>query len=226
MTEVERIAHHIEMSLTELLSRADEEIGRAAAEVEGNTQGAEGRMAMAETRHTELLARRDRRRQELQQQKSLTLQAVERLTSILVLPHPQRTAPELVNLRQNPETERTAMEFVMAHERAQGRQVFDVSDKNLGYDITSLDLASGDLRLIEVKGIGAATGTVILTPNERRVAEDRADCYWLYVVTSCNATPTLEAIPNPARFAWHEVQKVAHYTLSLDEMKRTSGGTT
>jgi len=218
--EIQRIADHVEMSLTELLSRIDEEIGRAAAEVERQAQGAEGRLKQAEDRHAELLSRRDRRRQELQQQRSLTLQAVERLTSVLVLPHPQRATPELANLRQNPETERTAMEFVMAHERAQGRQVFDVSDKNLGYDITSLDLASGDLRLIEVKGIGAATGTVIFTPNERRVAEDRADCYWLYVVTNCNAVPTLEAIPNPARFTWHEVQKVAHYTLSLDEMKK------
>jgi len=60
----------------------------------------------------------------------------------------------------------------------------------------------------------------------RRVAEDRADCYWLYVVTNCNAVPTLEAIPNPARFTWHEVQKVAHYTLSLDEMRQHKGGTT
>ena len=44
-TEVERIADHVELSLTELLSRADEEIGRAAAEVENNAQGSEGRMA-------------------------------------------------------------------------------------------------------------------------------------------------------------------------------------
>ena len=39
--------------------------------------------------------------------------------------------------------------------------------------------ASGDLRLIEVKGLAAATGTILLTPNERRAAEDRRDCYWL-----------------------------------------------
>jgi superfamily II DNA or RNA helicase len=224
LVEVTRVADHVELSLTELLSKADEELGRAAAEVEANTQGAEGRLKQVEDRHGELLARRERRRHELQQQRSLTLQAVERLTSILVLPHPQRTIPELANLRQNPETERIAMEFVMAHERAQGRQVFDVSDKNLGYDITSLDLASGELKLIEVKGLGAKTGGVILTPNERRVAEDRPDCYWLYVVSNCNDAPTLDAIPNPARFPWHEVQKVAHYTLSLDDMRRTTGG--
>ena len=116
------------------------------------------------------------------------------------------------------------MRVVMEYEKSQGRQVYDVHEKNLGYDVTSLDLNSGELRLIEVKGLSDAMGTILLTPNERRVAEDRRDCYWLYVVTNCNVVPTLEAIPNPARFTWHEVQKVAHYTLSLDDMRRTSGG--
>jgi len=219
LTEVDRIADHVELSLTELLSKADEEIGRAAAEVEKTAQGAEGRMAQAETRHIELLARRDRRRQELQQQRSLTLQAVERLTSILVLPHPDRASPEVRNLRPNPVTEATAMRVVMEHERAQGRQVFDVSEKNLGYDITSVDLASGDLRLIEVKGIGDTDGSVLLTPNERRVAEDRRDCYWLYVVTHCNTTPRLrEPIRDPARLEWVKVTKIAHYRIDTTNL--------
>ena len=104
---------------------------------------------------------------------------------------------------------------------AQGRQVYDVSEKNLGYDVTSLDLASGELRLIEVKGLGAATGTILLTPNERRVAEDRRDCYWLYVVTDCDTTPRLqEPIRDPARLDWNEVTKVAHYYLSVDAMTK------
>jgi superfamily II DNA or RNA helicase len=219
LTEVDRIADHVELSLTELLSKADEEIGRAAAEVDDKAQGAEGRMAQAETRHTELLARRERRRQELQQQRSLTLQAVERITSILVLPHPDRASPEVSRLRPNPVTEATAMRVVMEHERAQGRQVFDVSEKNLGYDITSVDLASGDLRLIEVKGIGDTNGSVLLTPNERRVAEDRRDCYWLYVVTHCDTTPRLrEPIKDPARLQWTEVVKVAHYRIDTQNL--------
>ena len=154
LTEVERIADHVELSLTELLQKADEEVGRAAAEVERQTQGSEGRLKQAEDRHAELLARRDRRRKELQQQRSLTLQAVERMTSVLVLPHPYRLSPEVQRLRSNPETEATAMRIAMEHERAQGRQVYDVHEKNLGYDIIGLDLNSGELRLIEVKGIG------------------------------------------------------------------------
>ena len=129
LTEVDRIADHVELSLTELLSKADEEIGRAAAEVDNKAQGAEGRMAQAETRHTELLARRERRRQELQQ----------------------------------------------------------------------------------------------LTPNERRVAEDRRDCYWLYVVTHCNATPQLrEPIRDPARLQWVKVTKVAHYRIDTTNLGEES----
>ena len=125
LSEVDRIADHVELSLTELLSKADEEIGRAAAEVDNKAQGAEGRRVQAETRHTELLARRERRRQELQQ----------------------------------------------------------------------------------------------LIPNERRVAEDRRDCYWLYVVAHCNATPQLrEPIRDPARLQWVKVIKVAHYRIDTTNL--------
>jgi hypothetical protein len=124
-------------------------------------------------------------------------------------------------LKPDFETEAIAMRVVMEHEAALGRQVFDVSAKNLGYDITSLDLASGELRLIEVKGLGASTGTILLTPNERRVAEDRRDCYWLYVVTDCDTVPRLqEPVRDPARLAWNEVTKVAHYYLSVNAMTK------
>ncbi|MBI3014843.1 MAG: DUF3883 domain-containing protein, partial [Candidatus Tectomicrobia bacterium] len=221
LNEIECVAAHVELSLTELLQRADEEVGRAAEEVELKVSGSEGRLAQAETRHAELLSRRERRRTELEQQRSLSLQAVERIASVLVLPHPERETPEVRRLQPNLETEITAMQVVMDYERSQGRQVYDVHEKNLGYDVTSLDLNSGELRLVEVKGLGEASGTILLTPNERRVAEDRRDCYWLYVVTNCNDKPQLqEPIKDPARFEWHEVTKVAHYYLSVDALTR------
>jgi superfamily II DNA or RNA helicase len=222
--EVDRIAAHVDLSLTELLQKADEEIGRAAEAAEQRLQGAEGRLAQAESRHAELLARRDRRRQELERQRSVSLQAVERITSILVLPHPEAMSPDVRRLRPDYETEATAMRVVIEHEEAQGRAVTDVHEKNLGYDITSLNPASGELRLIEIKGIGAATGRILLTPNERRVAEDRRDCYWLYVVTHCDTAPQLEnPIKDPAQFPWHEVRKVQHYWLEVDSMAQPLG---
>jgi hypothetical protein len=116
----------------------------------------------------------------------------------------------------------------MEYERSQQRQVDDVHEKNLGYDITSLDTSSGELRLIEIKGLAGETGTVALTPNEKRVAEDRRDCYWLYVVTRCKQPggPNVMRIGDPARLAWHEVRKVEHYQLSVDALRSQPGGGT
>jgi hypothetical protein len=92
--------------------------------------------------------------------------------------------------------------------------VADVHEKDLGYDLTSLDTQSGELRLIEVKGLAASEGPIIVTPNEHRVAEDRRDCYWLYVVTDCaSEQPKLKGHKDPARFGWREVTQVAHYIL-------------
>jgi hypothetical protein len=111
------------------------------------------------------------------------------------------------------------MATVIAIEQARGCQVFDVHEKNLGCDVTSLDLSTGELRLIEVKGLAGPTVLIRLTPNEKRVAEDRPDCFWLYVVTNCASTPTIQTpIKNPAQLAWHEVSKVEHYYLTVDAL--------
>ena len=219
--EVERIAIHVELSLTEVLHRLDQEIGRAHEDVKNGRPGAEGRFAQAETRHAETLARRDRRREELQRARAITLQGVERLAGALILPHPESAEPELRRLRPHPETEMIAMRVVIEYEEMRGCKVEDVHEKNLGYDITSLDLRSGELRLIEIKGLAAATGDILLTPNERRVAEDRRDCYWLYVVTDCATNPTLrEPVRDPARHSWNEVSKVQHYRAAVNAITK------
>ena len=48
LTEIGRVASHIELSLTELLQRADEEIGKADEDRDQGVPGAEGRLARAE----------------------------------------------------------------------------------------------------------------------------------------------------------------------------------
>ena len=220
LAEVQRVASHVEISLTELLQKADETIGKFADALQRGDEGAKGLLANAEARHQELLQRRDRRRAELERERSLTLQAVELLASALVLPHPDQDKPEIRRLRPDPEVELIAMRVAEDYERSQGRTVYDVHEKDLGYDLTSIDLNSGELRLIEVKGIGRETGAVLLTPNERRVAEDRRDCYWLYVVTNCKAEPTLQPpVKDPARFPWQEITKVEHYRLDVDRLR-------
>jgi hypothetical protein len=215
--EVERIRHHVETSLTELIFREDQRIARLQEEVERGAEGAPGNLKQAETRHAELIERRNRRREQLERQRSLTLQAVERITSVLVLPHPEREQPEVRNLRPDPETEEIAMRFAIEYERSQRRTVADVHEKDLGYDITSLDSNSGELRLIEVKGLAGLDGVVALTPNEKRTAEDRRDCYWLYVVANCksSAGPKLIPVRDPAQLEWDAVRKIDHYALKV-----------
>jgi len=68
----------------------------------------------------------------------------------------------------------------------------------------------------ELKDFAGPTGTISLTPNEKRVAEDRRDCYWLYVVSDCDTSPRPQSIKDPASLPWHEVTKVAHCYLSVD----------
>ena len=115
------------------------------------------------------------------------------------------------------------MRVVMEYESKRGCRVDDVHEQNLGYDVTSLDPQSGELRLIEVKGLAATTGTILLSPNEHRVAVDRPDCFWLYVVTNCASDPVLrEPILNPARFQWHEITKVQNYSMQVDAMAKSA----
>jgi len=225
LAEVERISKHVETSLAELIFREDQRIGRLQEDVERGVEGAAGNLRQAEMRHAELIERRNRRREELERQRSLTLQGVERMTSVLVLPHPERETPEVRNLRPDPETEAIAMRTAMEYERSQGRSATDVHEKDLGYDITSLDPNSGELRLIEVKGLAGDDGVVALTPNEKRTAEDRRDCYWLYVVTRCKHPdgPKLLTIKDPAQLEWSEVRKIDHYALRVEAL--TNGRT-
>jgi len=216
VAEVERVARHVQLSLGELIAREDASIGRLAEDAERGVEGAAGALKRAEDRCRALEAKRARRAVELERERSLSIQGVERLTTVLVLPHPDRDQPEVRNLRPDPETEGTAMRVVERYETDAGRHVRDVHKEDLGWDLTSLDTVSGELRLIEVKGFAGEGGDVMLTPNERRVAEDRRDCYWLYVVIRCaSANPVVVPVQDPASRSWREVRKVDHYALSV-----------
>ena len=117
VAEIERIASHVELSLTELLQREDRLIGRFVEEAERGVEGAAGLLKQSEDRHAALMVRRERRRQEFERQRSLTLQSVERMTSVLILPHPERERPKVRRLRPDAETEAIAMRvaYVVTH---------------------------------------------------------------------------------------------------------------
>jgi SNF2 family DNA or RNA helicase len=223
--DLDLIERHVSLCFGELIHKRDEILNRHLVARDQGDPTAEGLIEIESQKLMELQRRRDQRLMEIQRQRALSLQGIERIGVALVLPHPDRRAPGISALVSDPETERRAMEAVAEYEQARGSQVEDVHKLNLGYDLRSLNTNTGELRLIEVKGIGRATGTVFLTPNEKRVAEDRPDVFWLYVVTHCDTEPTVrEPIPNPARFPWHEVVKVEHYELSVKALLHPADG--
>lgn len=216
--EIERIQKHVELSLTELIAKEDTLIGRFTEEADRGIEGAAGSLKLAEDRCAALTLRRDKRRKELERQRALTLQGIERITSVLVLPHPGEEGLGLANLRTDPETEAIAMKEAVEYEEEHGRKVTDVHLEDRGYDLSSLDPVNGELRLIEVKGFSANDAAITLTPNEHRSSQDRRDCYWLYVVTNCKSNPKITTIRDPAQFKWLPVSKIEHYVRKVSEL--------
>jgi len=217
--ELDLIEASVRACFDELIKKRDAVLNKHLV---AQDQGDPSAIGLAELEAQNLHAlqrRRDLRLTELARQRSLSLQGVERIGVAMVMPHPERNIPAHTNLKSDPETEKRAVNVVIAHETARGCKIEDVQDQNLGFDLRSLHPLSGELRLIEVKGIGAATGSIFLSPNEKRIAEDRRDLYWLYIVTHCDTTPKLEEpIKDPARFPWHEVKKVEHYRLEVNAL--------
>ncbi|MBI3372871.1 MAG: hypothetical protein HY017_14090 [Betaproteobacteria bacterium] len=57
--------------------------------------------------------------------------------------------------------------------------------------------------------------------DERRVANDRPDCFWLYLVPDRNNAPRFqEPIHYPARLDWNAVTRGEHYYRSVNAMRR------
>lgn len=215
--DLDLVEKHVRLCFEELIQKRNEILGRHLLAKDQGDPAAEGLINIESEKLLALIRRRDQRLQEISQQRALSLQGVERLGVAMVLPHPERHQAEVSRMIPDRETEAIAMQVVMEYEKSQGCKVEDVHHLNWGYDIRSLHPDTGELRLIEVKGLKGATGTICLTPNEKRVAEDRRDIYWLYIVTNCQDSPTLqEPIPDPARLEWHEVRRVDHYRLTVD----------
>jgi superfamily II DNA or RNA helicase/predicted GIY-YIG superfamily endonuclease len=219
--ELDLIERSVKACFEVLIRKRDEVLNRHLLAQERGDASAVGLAENEAQKVQELQRRRDLRLRELARQRSLSLQGVERLGIVLAMPHPDRDTPAVAGMKPDRETERKAVETVIAYEKARGCTIEDVQTANLGFDLRSLHPQTGENRLIEVKGIGAATGTICLSPNEKRVAEDRPDLYWLYVVTNCDTQPELqEPIQNPARYPWHEVKKVEHYRLDVNALTK------
>lgn len=180
--------------------------------------GTAGLIAQAEAHLDELNSRLEIRRVELEREGHFTIGDIQHLGRAWVLPHPERTLPELAPMTYSPDIERIAVNLAIRHEQERGCVVQSVELENRGFDLISrrphpIDAASfTEVRFIEVKG-RSGVGNVLLSNNEYHMARRLGEEYWLYVVYDCANEPQLHAIQNPARLGWQPLGQVAHFQI-------------
>lgn len=135
---------------------------------------------------------RDKLTKELQLERNLSIENPRFLGAIRVIP----SGESHEDMFSDEDIEKIGMEVVMEYERSQGRFPQDVSLRNLGYDIYSID-EKGLPRRIEVKA-RAKVGSVALTINEMFKARRFNKEYYLYVIYNASTSPELIIINDPA----------------------------
>ncbi len=223
--EVERVERHVDISLNALIDRQQMQLGEFLnRQIMGQTvAGLDGLIAQAEQHLDELNTRREVRQRELELERHCSIADITHIGRAEVLPHPERTSPQLAPMISDPEIERIAVAEAIRHEEARGWVVESVESENRGFDLISRRPHPEDpktfieVRFIEVKG-RAGVGVIALSENEYRTAQRLKGDYWLYTVFNCAATPELHAIQDPARLGWKPVMMVEHYQLGADSL--------
>jgi len=224
--ETQTIAKHLEISLNELLHRQNLRLAELIEmQQHGDTsQPLAANIKQTEDRLDELNGRLERRRAELQQERQCMIGDIQHLARAWVLPHPERTSPQISPMVRDEEIERIAIRQVTAHEEARGCRVESVELENRGFDLISRKPHPEDpktaieVRFIEVKG-RAHTGEIALTANEYNTAKRLKKDYYLYIVLHCATTPSLNILQDPGSLDWQPIVKVEHYRLRQDSMQ-------
>ena len=176
--EVERVEKHVDISLNALIDRQQVQLGEFLnRQIAGQTvAGLDGLIAQAEQHLDELNTRREVRQRELELERHCSIADITHIGRAEVLPHPERTSPQLAPMVRDEEIERIAVAEAIRHEEARGWVVESVEAENRGFDLISRRPHPEDpktfieVRFIEVKG-RAGVGVIALSENEYRTAQ-------------------------------------------------------
>ncbi len=216
--EITTVSRHLEISLKELIDRQNI---RLAELIIRQDSGDEDTLLPANIKREtdrldELLARRERRRTELQQERHCTIAHIRHVGRAWVLPHPDRNEPNMAPMVRDENIERIAVAEAIRYEEARGWEVTSVEKEDKGFDLISLNPRHAtEVRYIEVKG-RAHVGLVSLSSHEYKTAYRLKDDYWLYVVYNCATVPELYTIPDPTRLRWEPMQEVIQYRVDAE----------
>jgi superfamily II DNA or RNA helicase len=229
LEEVGRVGKHVEISLNALIDRQQHQLAEYLnRQIGGHTvPGLDGLIAQAEQHLDDLNNRLEHRRRELEMERHATIADIVHLGRAVVVPHPERQAPDLAPMVRDEEVECRAVELAKAHEEARGFVVEDVQEQNRGFDLISRRPHPADsktfieVRFIEVKG-RAGIGEIFLSANEHRAAERLKSDYWLYAVFNCAKSPELNAVQDPVRLGWEPVVRVEQYKVAPAAIRKDS----
>lgn len=223
--EIATIERHVEISLNELINRQNIRLAELVQRKESGDKDplVAANIKTTEDRIDELNGRLERRRQELQQERHCTISDITHHGIAWVLPHPDRTSPDIAPMVKDDEIEQIAIQEAIKYEEARGWRVESVEKENRGFDLISRKPHPEDpqtaieLRFIEVKGRGGID-EVALTMNEYKTAERLKKDYWLYVAFNCASAPELHVVQDPARLDWKPLVKIEHYHVSPNKI--------
>ena len=227
--EVKTISDHMEISFSTIIDKVQCQFAELISRQESGVKesGLDGRLKQMDDRLFELNGRLQTRRDELEKERSCTIADIQHHGRAWVLPHPERTSPEMAAMVSDREIERIAVEAVIAYENARGWLVVSVEKENRGFDLISRKPHPEDpntaiaVRFIEVKG-RSRVGEVALTTNEYKTAERLKKDYWLYVVFNCASTPQVHPIQDPVQLGWEALVKIEHYHVDAEKILEAS----
>ena len=169
----------------------------------------------------ELEERKEKRMSELDQRMQLNRKSPKVIGSAYVVPLSQVEYNSHYGMSRDDEVEQIAMDIAMKYEKEEGWLCEDVSSKNLGFDLKSVD-PELIKRYIEVKG-RAAEGPVMISENEMNRLKQLGKTAWLYIVSNCKSNPTLHRVNDPGNnLNCKELSKGIQYLVPLQEWKSKS----
>lgn len=213
------VLEHIQTSLNVLIGRQQvRHMELLDKQLRGDSsEPLEANLKTVEDRLDDLNKRLEKRTSEIEQERHCSIGDVTFVGSCWVLPHPERQTPAIAAMVSDAEIERRAVDFVIAHEEAQGRVVESVESQNRGFDLVSRlphpedPQTAMDVRFIEVKG-RSSVGEIALTTNEYKTAVRLKQDYWLYVVFEAGSdNPNLNVIRDPTKLGWQPLTIVERY---------------
>jgi hypothetical protein len=187
---VDRTLAAVQDRLTKEIVYWDHRAEELKAQEQAGRKNARLNSEMARRRADELQARLERRIEELEQERRLSVLPPKVLGGAIVVPtgllkEQEAAEAEIVAGlfgRHRDLIENTAMAAVMERERRLGYEPRDVCAQKLGWDVESGIPGDGRLRFIEVKGRIAGAKTVTVTKNEILAALNKPDDFILALV--------------------------------------------